>query len=162
MGSLERQLQKLHDAGKQLEIAWLWDGGVDVTAGDRVETFASVAEVLPWLRHWYGLGGEASGPDALETELQRIYDSEINVTVRLSGDRVFVALGNEFTGFAVEGDVEAVSDVLGWLQGAIARQYAESKYNVERLGGTWTPKWFGPTDYTVDHELMRRIEERGK
>ena len=162
MATLEQTLQKLNDAGKQLQIAWLWDGGVDVKAGERAQHFASVAEILPWLRRWYGLGRKTSGPDALETELQRIYDSEINVTVRLGGDRAFVALGNEFTGFGAEGDVERVADILGWLQDAIARHYPESRYHVERLGGTWVPKWFGPTDYTVDHELMRRIGERGK
>jgi len=55
MGMLEYELQKIHDAGIGVSIAWLWDGGVDlrlvhksgvVAAEGHVE---AVANVLAWL-----------------------------------------------------------------------------------------------------------------
>jgi len=94
-----------------------------------------VAEVLPWLQHWYGLKPSGTTSDALETELQKMYDSEINVTVRTGGTGIFVALGNDFTGFDMEGDVSKTADVLPWLQRAIHERFPMSKYEVERLGG---------------------------
>jgi hypothetical protein len=30
---LEQAIQELHQQGKEVEISWLWDGGVDVNAG---------------------------------------------------------------------------------------------------------------------------------
>jgi hypothetical protein len=43
-----------------------------------------------------------------------------------------VSIGNgEFTG-----NVQTVAEVLPWLQETIAKHYPESKYNVERMGGT--------------------------
>jgi hypothetical protein len=38
-----------------------------------------------------------------------MYDSEINVTIRIGGDRVVVALGNDFTGYEPEAEVESVA-----------------------------------------------------
>jgi len=140
MGILEQALQELHEAGKPVEISWLWDGGVDVKAGEEERNFRSVAEVLPWLQHWYRLKSSGASPDALETELEKIYDSEINVTIRIGGKNILVALGNDFTGFDPEGKVMRISDVLPWLQRAIHERYAMSKYDVERLGGTFTPQ----------------------
>src|SRR4051794_21302852 len=32
MGALESALQELHEAGKRMEISWLWDGGIEVNA----------------------------------------------------------------------------------------------------------------------------------
>ena len=87
MRTLEQVLQELHEAGKRVEISWLWDGGVEVKAGEEQRDFRSVAEVLPWLQHWYGLKSSGTSPDALETELQKIYDSEINVTIRIGGQK---------------------------------------------------------------------------
>jgi hypothetical protein len=55
MRTLEQALQELQEAGKTVEIFWLWDGGVEVKAGKEVRNFRSVVEVLPWLQHWYGL-----------------------------------------------------------------------------------------------------------
>src|SRR4051812_43508548 len=96
---------------------------------------------------------------SLEEELQKMYDSEINVTITWLWDGgIDVGLGNEFAGFHEEGHVAMVTDVLPWLQNAIAKHYPESKYHVERMGGTWMPKWFGPKEYTVDEKLMRDIE----
>jgi hypothetical protein len=36
---LEHALQELHEQGKQVEISWLWDGGIDVKAGDEERNF---------------------------------------------------------------------------------------------------------------------------
>ena len=116
MGTLEQTLQELHEAGKPIEISWLWDGGVDVKAGGEKRNFRSVPEVQRWLQHRYGLKPREASPDALEMELQKIYDSEINITIRI-GRRV--ALGNDFTGFDAKGKVSRMSDVLPWLQRAI-------------------------------------------
>jgi len=65
-----------------------------------------------------------------------------------------VKLGNEFYGFDEESSVSTVAGVLPWLQRAIHRRYPESKYDVERLGGKWKPKWFGPKDYTGEAEQI--------
>jgi hypothetical protein len=140
MRTLERALHDLREAGKPLEISWLWDGGVDVKAGEEKRNFRSVSEVLPWLQHWYGLKSRAASPDEFEMELEKIYASEINVTFRIGGEDIFVALGNDFTGFYAKGKVSRMSYVLPWLQGAIHERYSRSKYDVERLGGTFTPQ----------------------
>ncbi len=140
MRTLEQALQELHQAGKPVEISWLWDGGVEVKAAEEERNFRSVAEGLPWLQHWYGLKSSGTSADALETELQKIYDSEINVTIRMGGKNILVALGNDFTGFDAEGKLTRISDVLAWLQRAIHERYSMSKYDVERLGGIFTPQ----------------------
>ena len=140
MRTLEQALQELHEAGKPVEIFWLWDGGVEVKAGEEERNFRSAAEVLLWLQHWYSLKSNGESPDALETELQKIYDSEINVTIRIGGKNILVALGNDFTGFDAEGKVIRISDVLAWLQRALHERYSMSKYDVERLGGMFTPQ----------------------
>ena len=138
MGRLESALQRLHDEGKPIEITWFWDDGVDVKAGDEMRNFRTVAEVLPWLQHWYSLKQTPQKADALETELQKIYDSEINITLRIGGNRISVALGNDFTGFDAQGKPASMAEVLPWLQKAIHKHYPMSKYDVERLGGTFT------------------------
>ena len=138
MATLEEALQRLHELGKPVEISWLWDGGVDVDAGGEKRSFAGLSDVLPWLQRWYALGGVAKS-HLLANELQKIYDSEINVTVRTGGGRIFVGLGNEFTGFEPEGTVGAAAGILVWFQDAIHEKYPASKYDVERLGRTFTP-----------------------
>jgi hypothetical protein len=138
MGTLEQALQELHEAGKRIEISWLWDGGVEVNAEGEERNFGLVSEVLPWLQHWFGLKDRGARPDALATELQKIYDSEINITIRTGGKEVFVGLGNDFTGFKAEGTVAKGSEVLPRLQKAIHKHSPISKYDVERLGGEFT------------------------
>jgi hypothetical protein len=80
----------------------------------------------------------------LATELQKMYDSEIHVDIGwLCDGGIDVSIGgDEFSG-----NVKTVSEVLPWLQSAIAERYPESKYNVERLGGVFVPKWFGPEEW---------------
>ena len=138
MGTLEQALQQLQEAGKPVEMSWLWDGGVEVNAGGEERVFSAVSEVLPWLQHWYGLGRVAH-PDSPAEELQKIYDSEINI-IRTGDKRIFVGLGNSFTGFEPHGWVSSASGILPWLQKAIHRHIPMSKYDVERLGRIFTPK----------------------
>jgi hypothetical protein len=118
MGTLEQTLEELHAAKKAIEISWLWDGGVDVKAGDEEKCFHSVRDVQPWLQHRYELKQYLKS-DPLETELQKIYDSEINITISIGGEGILVALGNDFTGFAAETKVRAAREILAWLQKAI-------------------------------------------
>jgi hypothetical protein len=45
---LEHAFQELHEQGKQVEISWPWDGGIDVKAGDEESlTGAAGAEPTP-------------------------------------------------------------------------------------------------------------------
>ena len=133
---LAQALQELHEQGKQIEISWLWDGGVDVKAGNEERNFRCVADVTPWLRHWYGL--KTNEGDQLASELQKIYDSEIHVTIRTVGKKILVALGTEFTGLEAKALVKNASEVLPRLQNLIHKHSFKSKYDVERLGGTFT------------------------
>jgi hypothetical protein len=140
MATLEQILQTVHDAGKSVEISWLWDGGVDVNAGGEERNFRLISAVHSWLQHWYGLKFTELRTDALDQELQKIYDSEINVTLRTGDKGIFVALGNDFTGFSAEGNLARVADMIPWFQNAIHQHYRFSKYDVERRGGTFTPE----------------------
>ena len=91
--------------------------------------------------------------ETLEQELQKIYNSGINVTIWWMCDAgIEVALGNEYAGYDEEGTVQTVAEVVPWLQDAIARHYPDSRYNAERLGSAWSPK---PEDFTRDKQLMR-------
>jgi len=45
-----------------------------------------ISEVPAWLQHWYSLKPTGWRSGTLEQELQKIYDSEINVTLR-TGDK---------------------------------------------------------------------------
>jgi hypothetical protein len=71
--------------------------------------------------------------DNLQDELQKIYDSEINVSISWMWDAgIDVKLGGEMNGFLAEGNVKTVNDILPWLQKAIAEHLDESTYHVER------------------------------
>ena len=70
----------------------------------------------------------------LEEELQKIYDSEIRVDIGwLRGGGIDVSIGHD----EVTGKVQTVAEVLPWLQDAIAKHFPDSKYNVERKGGSF-------------------------
>ena len=161
MGTLEQELQQIHDAKIGVAITWLWDGGVDLRllrGGGVVATEGNVkriADVLPWLQRMIKtcLPRANDGPahqtvaGELQAELQKIYDSEINVEISWIGDGpVTVKLRNEFSGFAEGATVSKISDVLPWLQDAIHLNLSQSKHEVERRGGKWKPKQFGPRD----------------
>jgi len=65
----------------------------------------------------------------LASELQRIYDSEINAEITWFWDGGFtVRLGDKMNGFLAEEDVNSVADILPWLQEAIAHFYPGSDY----------------------------------
>ena len=65
----------------------------------------------------------------LAVELQRIYDSEINVSISWLWDGGFtVRLGDQIGGYQAEETVDAVADIVPWLQHAIAHFYPQSSY----------------------------------
>lgn len=65
----------------------------------------------------------------LAAELQKIYASEINVRIGWFWDcGIEVRLGDEMNGFVAAETVPSVSDVIPWLQEAIAHFYPESTY----------------------------------
>jgi DNA-directed RNA polymerase subunit RPC12/RpoP len=71
------ELQKIYDSEINVEISWLWDGGIDVRLGDKMngyeaeENVRSVADIIPWLQeaiaHFYPQSGYA---DSLDAELR--------------------------------------------------------------------------------------------
>jgi hypothetical protein len=65
----------------------------------------------------------------LAVELQKIYDSEINISLNWMWDGgVRVRLGDEVGGYIAEEMVEKVADALPWFQEAIAHFYPTSEY----------------------------------
>jgi hypothetical protein len=74
MTDLAIELQKIYDSEINIEIGWLWDGGVEVPLGDKMsgylagENLASTAEILPWLQeaiaHFFPTSTYASSLDA--------------------------------------------------------------------------------------------------
>ena len=65
----------------------------------------------------------------LATELQKIYDSEINIRIGWLWDGgIEVRLGDEMNGYHAEETVKSISDVLPWLQEAVAHFYPDSTY----------------------------------
>jgi len=62
-------------------------------------------------------------------ELQKIYDSEINVHISWFWDcGIDVRLGDDVNGFLAEESVASVAEILPWLQEAIAHFYPTSTY----------------------------------
>ena len=65
----------------------------------------------------------------LAAELQKIYDSEINVEISWLWDGgIEVRLGDHLNGFVAETNVFLGADILPWLQEAIAHFYPDSTY----------------------------------
>jgi hypothetical protein len=62
----------------------------------------------------------------LASELQRIYDSEINAVTWFWDGGFTVRLGDKMNGFLAEEVVNSVADILPWLQEAIAHFYPGS------------------------------------
>jgi hypothetical protein len=65
----------------------------------------------------------------LAVELQKIYDSEINVRIGWFWDcGVEVMLGDQANGYLAEENVQTVDEILPWLQEAIAHFFPNSAY----------------------------------
>jgi hypothetical protein len=65
----------------------------------------------------------------LAAELQKIYDSEINVEVsRLWDGAIEVRLGDRMNGYVAETNVPSAADIAPWLQAAIAHFYPMLAY----------------------------------
>ena len=73
--------------------------------------------------------GSLDGKVMLEDELQRIYDSEINVRISWLWDGgIDVRLGDEMNGYLAEENVASTGDIVPWLQESIAHFYPHSTY----------------------------------
>lgn len=94
MGDLAVELQKIYDSEINIEIGWLWDGGIEVRLGDKMsgylaeENLTSTAEILPWLQeaiaHFFPTSTYASTLDAevRERAERRIFQpSRVGATV---------------------------------------------------------------------------------
>jgi hypothetical protein len=93
----------------------------------------------------------------LETELQKMYDSEVHVDIGWLWDGgIDVSIGND----AVTGNVRTVAEVLPWLQNAIAKHFPESKYHVERMGGKFEPKWIEPPEKEPKLKIVQKTYEQ--
>lgn len=65
----------------------------------------------------------------LAAELQRIYDSEINVQISWLWDGgIDVRLGDPANGYLAEENVRTVDEIVPWLQEAIAHFFPASTY----------------------------------
>ena len=70
-----------------------------------------------------------SGSLDLAGELQKIYDSEINVRISWLWDGgIDLWLGDEVNGYVAEETVSAASEIAPWLQEAVAHFYPTSSY----------------------------------
>ena len=73
--------------------------------------------------------GMANSASDLALELQKIYDSEINVSISWFWDGgITLRLGDEMSGYVAEETVGAVAAIIPWFQEAIAHYYPTSKY----------------------------------
>ena len=56
MADLANELQRIYDCEINLRIDWVWDGGIEIRLGDRIngfiaeESVRATAEILPWLQ----------------------------------------------------------------------------------------------------------------
>jgi hypothetical protein len=67
--------------------------------------------------------------DDLAFELQKIYDSEINIRIGWLWDGgIDVSLGDDTNGYHAQENVRSADGILPWLQTAIAHFYPESTY----------------------------------
>ena len=65
----------------------------------------------------------------LETELQRIYDSEINVRIDWLWDGgIDVRLGDELNGYLAPENASSIDGIVPWSQEMIAYFYPDSTY----------------------------------
>ena len=65
----------------------------------------------------------------LAAELQKIYDSEINIEIGWFWDGgITLRLGDQMNGYLAEENVSSVAEILPWFQEAIAYFYPSSTY----------------------------------
>jgi hypothetical protein len=88
------ELQKIYDSEINIEIGWLWDGGIEVRLGDKMsgylaeEHLTSTAEILPWFQeaiaHFFPTSTYASSlaPEIRERGARGIFSpAEVGATV---------------------------------------------------------------------------------
>jgi hypothetical protein len=78
-----------------------------------------------------------------EALIQRLYDSEINLTVQFSSfyDGGFtVKIGDELNGFRAEDQVQRWSDVEKWMRMKAIELYPDSKFARAEMRGAEKPK----------------------
>jgi hypothetical protein len=94
--------------------------------------------------NWY----EWDNPHKHACNLQKIYDSEINVTIRWLWDcGTEVRLGDQVNGFLAEERFTNAAGILPWLQQAIAHFYPNSTYArslLEEVRARATQRLFHP------------------
>lgn len=62
-------------------------------------------------------------------ELQKIYDSEINISITTFWDAGYeLQLGDIANGFCAKGSVETAAEIIPWFQKAILEHYPNSEY----------------------------------
>jgi hypothetical protein len=100
MGTLEEELQEIHDAKIGVCITWLWDGVVDVRLVDEKcelvddTNVENIADILPCVevavKKYFAKAnyqrGYQTGAGKLQKELQKIYDSGINIEISWLGE----------------------------------------------------------------------------
>lgn len=65
-------------------------------------------------------------------ELQKIYDSEINISITTFWDAGYkLKLGDEANGYNAEGNVDTAEEIVPWFQKQIKLHYPKSKYVYE-------------------------------
>jgi hypothetical protein len=70
----------------------------------------------------------------MEEELQKIYNSEINVEISWFWDSgVAIKLGDPMNGYVAQTEVKTMADVIPWLQRAIATHCPDSTY-IKNMG----------------------------
>ena len=74
-------------------------------------------------------GSSVSDSIDLALELQKIYDSEINIRISWLWDGgIDVMLGDEVNGYEAAENVQSINEAVPWLQEAIAHFYPDSTY----------------------------------
>jgi hypothetical protein len=89
-------------------------------------------KLIGWTRHEARGVGEnriVGQTTDLTVELQRVYDSEINLEISWFWDGgIEIRLGDKMNGFLAEENVSSVADIIPWLREAIAHFYPDSTY----------------------------------
>ena len=69
----------------------------------------------------------------MEEDLQKMYDSEINVDISWFWDSgIDVKLGDQMNGYDAEAELKTIAEIIPWLQAQIAKHYPLSTYHRSR------------------------------